>query len=100
MSPKSVMFVNTVVVLGKSSSLLGKAATTNSLRRHLGFGGQSPRGQRRERVAAKKENKQRKRYRGRGSQLKRNSQPESHTLWDCTVVEWTHDDANIDYNKT
>jgi hypothetical protein len=42
-----IMFFIMTVVLGKSNSVLGKAATNNSLSRHLGFGGHSPRGQNR-----------------------------------------------------
>jgi len=86
---RSTMFFNMAVVLGKSSSLLGKAATINSLCRHLGFGGHSPRGQCRERereresvcvcvcvcvcVAAKKKEK-------------RKIRREGTTLWDYGVV--------------
>jgi hypothetical protein len=52
------MFFVMTVVLGKPSTVLGKAATNNSLSRHLGFGGHSPRGQNRGRVDAKKKEKE------------------------------------------
>jgi hypothetical protein len=81
MSQDSVMFVNTVVVLGKCSSLLGKGTTTNSLCRHLGFGGRSPRGQSRESWRKKKKKKSRERdTKGEAIQLKRNCEPDKHAL--------------------
>jgi hypothetical protein len=95
------MFFNMAVVLGKSSSLLGKAATINSLCRHLGFGGHSPRGQCREREREResvcvcvcvccREKKGEEKDTQRGNYFVR--------LWCSSTQRLVM--SNIDYNKT
>lgn len=91
-----IMFFIMTVVLGKSSSVLGKAATNNSLSRHLGFGGHSPRGQNRGRESwREKKKKERKRY----TEIQRESFQEElpHTMWNSGEKLSL---LNIDYNKT